>query len=96
MTMNNSDGREDSSSSANLSMSHSPSLPPLHPQGKKSSNNGATPPSSSSSPPSQQKFPTWRSFSLSDLQGMDAAAPSIKGLADKNKGERDNDNEVQH
>ena len=80
---------EDSNCSSNLSSSHSPSLPPLHPQAKKSSNNAP-----SSSPPSQQKFPPWRSFSLSDLQGMDAATPVITGLAGNNNRERDN--ELQH
>lgn len=80
---------EDSNCSSNLSSSHSPSLPPLHPQAKKSSNNAP-----SSSPPSQQKFPPWRSFSLSDLQGMDAATPGITELAGNNNRERDN--ELQH
>lgn len=82
---------EDSNPSANLSSSHSPFLPPLHPQAKKSSNNV---PSSSSSPPSQQKFPPWRSFSLSDLQSMDAATPSITGLAGSNN--REGKNEPPH
>lgn len=70
-------------SSSSISSSPSYCLPPLHPHGKRSPENR------SSSPPQRQS--PWRSFSLSDLQSVAAAAssPNITGLA-ISSGDEDN------
>lgn len=61
--------------------------PPLHPHRKRSPGNGSSD-SSPPSPPPQRNAP-WRSFSLSDLQCVTAATPSITGFEISN-GDMDN------
>ncbi|XP_057967905.1 protein OXIDATIVE STRESS 3 LIKE 2-like [Malania oleifera] len=70
-------------SSGENSSTSSPSppqcLPPLHPHGKRLTSSGST----SSLP--QRSFPSWRSFSLSDLQSVAAASPNLNGLVNSNR-----------
>lgn len=74
VTMASSGSNNNSEDSNSVSTSPPCCLPPLHPHSKKS-------PSSSSSPPPPRRNSPWRSFSLSDLQCVAAATPSITGFA---------------
>ncbi|KAK9274439.1 hypothetical protein L1049_021686 [Liquidambar formosana] len=75
MTMSSSSGSNTSSEDSNSnSSSPPPCRPPLHPQSKRSPNSG------SSSPPPRPNFNPMRSFSLSDLQCISPATPTITGL----------------
>ncbi|XP_058206522.1 protein OXIDATIVE STRESS 3 LIKE 1-like [Rhododendron vialii] len=76
---NISNNNSDSSSSNSNSNSSSPKRcrPPLYPDSKRPPVNESSSPAPS---PPGQNLPSWRSFSLSDLQCAAAATPGITGL----------------
>ncbi|KAG9140933.1 hypothetical protein Leryth_010456, partial [Lithospermum erythrorhizon] len=84
--MGRSESNSNSESSTSNSSSPVPSLPPLPPQSRALSNKDF------SASPQHQRFSPWRSFSLSDLHGVEAATTSIVsgfGNSDEKVGNND-------
>lgn len=76
--MGHSESNSNSESSNSISSSPVLALPPLPPHPRTLSNKEF------SASPQHQKFSPWRSFSLSDLQGVDAATSNIVGVCGSN------------